>query len=249
MDNIRKRYKFNGYRLDGITNSEILNFLLSLEDKKCNLSGEELIKKFGGLDKAIDFLAKGLFSGKGVTDGSLLSKIVKNLTYLYLREQKNNFKITAEEDILKILKEKGILYLNTEILSIMYLNSKNDFIELEIICEGSFKKISKCKKKKIIDQAFRYNANALILTHNYPSCPDKDNSLNQDQFLVNDFTFICSALEMNLLEYLVMCKECISNNNEECGILNKSQLFELTNFSRSINEDNNPIINRNRCSK
>lgn len=247
MKSIRKRDKFKSCTLDGLTNSEILDYLLSFEDKKCNLSGEELIKKFGGLDKAIDFLAKGLFSGKGVTDGSLLSEIVKNLPYLFLKEQKNNFKITAEEDILKILKEKNIFYHNTEILSVIYLNSKNDFIELEIIYEGSFKKISKCKKK-IIDQAFKYNANALIITHNYPSCPDKDNSLTQDRFLANDFTFICSALEMNLLEYLVLCKECTSNN-KECGILNKSQLFELTNFSRSINEDNNPIINRNKCSK
>lgn len=234
--NLRKRFKQNKYTLDGFLPSEVLDLLLSFEGRKCNLNGEDLIKKFNNVANAIDFLSEGLFHEKikNLSNSSTLSSILKKSIACYLSElsssntRKKLSKIKEEKHILKILKEKQLLYKNFEFFSAMYLNTKNCLIGMELICLGSQKKISKNKIKELLNHAFKYNACSLVFIHNYPKCQCE--SLMQDHLLSNRLENLCSTVDINLLEYLVFCKKCTFNNHKK-NFYNRSKILKVTSLN------------------
>lgn len=166
---LKKRYCESGF--ESFHDYEALELLLSYAIARKDLKplAKDLIKKFKSLKGIMDATIGELEKTGGVgTHTALLLKITKDMATLYLKDRaKDKPQITCTSELLDYCKA-FLGGLKDEQFCVIYLDAQNRIIEIETVQEGIVNQ-AVVYPRKVLENALKQKASAIILVHNHPS--------------------------------------------------------------------------------
>lgn len=203
---LRLREKFNRAGTDALNDYEILELLLTYAIPRRDVKpiAKDLIKNFKSLRGVLDAPMSDLEDLDGIGENAAtLFKLTKELSKLYLKEK------TFNKDVLD--SPKAVMdYLNlalsgerVEKFMALYLNSKNEILEIETLFEGCIDR-SLVSPRKVIELAFKHNAKSIIFVHNHPS---GDPTASKDDITITrDLVNAAKAVDIAVHDHIIVGK-------------------------------------------
>ena len=167
----RLKKKFIESGTDAFHDYESLELLLSyaIPQKDVKPLSKELLHEFGTLKGVIDAEKNSLEKIKGIsTHTAILIKLVKAMGTLYLKEKaREKPQISCTSELLNYCKTY-MGGLKDEKFCVIYLDAQNKITEIEAIEEGIVNQ-AVVYPRKVLENALKQKASAIILVHNHPS--------------------------------------------------------------------------------
>lgn len=199
---LRDRYLERG--LDGFTDTEVLELLLSFGTPRsdCKEPARELLRRFGSLAAVLEAPAAVLQDVRGVgPKNSFAIGFVQSVAGRYLQQRLVGKRyLHSSKDVREYL-EHSMRGLKREILSVIYLDSSHAIIGSEVVAEGTIN-LNTVYPRELVHRAITNHAAALIIAHNHPSGSLKPSP--QDINLTRSLYFICSFLQIQLLDHFII---------------------------------------------
>jgi len=199
---LRDRYLERG--LDGFTDTEVLELLLSFGTPRsdCKEPARELLKRFGSLAAVLEAPAATLQDVRGVgPKNSFAIGFVQAVAGRYLQQRLVGKRyLHSSRDVREYL-EHSMRGLKREIFTVIYLDSSHAIIGSEVVAEGTIN-VNTIYPRELVQRAISNHAAALILAHNHPSGALKPST--QDISLTKSLYFICSFLQIQLLDHFII---------------------------------------------
>jgi DNA repair protein RadC len=169
----RKRLKarFLGTGLDSFQDYEVLELILTytLARKDTKPLARNLLRTFGSLRGIVEAPLEELKKVKGVGEHSaLLFKLIKAASERVLRDRVLQLEdvITSPGEVITYCQSK-MGRLKDEQFRMIYLNTRNQVIDEEVLQEGTVDQ-TVVYPRKVMERALHLKATALILVHNHP---------------------------------------------------------------------------------
>jgi DNA repair protein RadC len=201
---IRSRFiKSNG---KGMSDYEFLELLLTyaIPRKDVKPIAKQLLSSFGSFSGVLDADKKDLEQIKNVGEvSSVLIILVKKLMELYLedvlfdRNVLSSPKMVVDFARLKISGSKDELFL------CIFLNTKNEVIDYDIVQEGTIDQVI-LYPRKLIERAIIHKASGIILIHNHPSGHAEPSS--EDKILTNEIISSAKLFDLRVLDHIIVSK-------------------------------------------
>lgn len=166
---LRKRFAKTGF--EGFHDYEVLEFLLTFLFRQGDVKpiAKALIKHFGSFSKVLDAKPEELKKIKGMGENTALSLVAmrKALAFYF-----SDYAITKQlqlkkmSELINFLKSQ-IADRENEVLFAVFLNAKNDVLQLKELGEGSIGQAS-AFPRRIVEDGLKFKATSLILAHNHP---------------------------------------------------------------------------------
>jgi len=167
----RLKKKFSESGVAAFHDYEVLELLLSyaIPRKDVKPLAKELLREFGTLKGIMDAEKDSLEKVKGVgTNTAILIKLIKEMGILYLKEKaKEKPQITCTRELLDYCKTY-MGGLKDERFCVIYLDAQNRLTDIETIQEGIVNQ-AVVYPRKVLENALKQKASAVILVHNHPS--------------------------------------------------------------------------------
>jgi len=166
---LKKRYTTSG--IDTLQDYEVLELLLfyAIPRRDTKTLAKDLLKKFGSLKKLMDADLKEIEALFGMSSQApLLIRLIKDLGTLYLQEKAMETPQISSTKALLDYCMASMGGLQDEHFSVIFLNAQNRMIKTEVIQEGIVNQAA-VYPRKILENAIKYKASAIILVHNHPS--------------------------------------------------------------------------------
>jgi DNA repair protein RadC len=166
---LRERYKKSG--LNGFHDYEFIELLLTyaIPQRDVKPIAKELILHFGGVRRLFDASLEELTSIKGIGERSaILIKLLKEGSTLYLKDRVKGKEILSSPQHVLDFCHHTLSGERNEKFMVIYLTTKNELIDTEILEEGTINQTA-VYPRKVVEGALRQNASALIFVHNHPS--------------------------------------------------------------------------------
>jgi DNA repair protein RadC len=167
----RLRQKYRAAGMDAFHDYEALELLLSYAIPRGDVkpAAKALLKTFGNIKGVIDADMADLEKIRGVGPASAVAiKLLKDLCALYLKQQaaeKPQIKCTSE---LVNYCKASLGGVRDEQFRVIFLDAQNRIIDVETIQEGIVNQ-AVVYPRKVLENALRQKASAIILLHNHPS--------------------------------------------------------------------------------
>lgn len=200
----RLRDKFNKSGLNGFSDYEIIELLLSLGTprKDCKPPAKEALKRFKTLRGVLEAPSHELQNITGIGPGNVFGiKLVQEVAREYLKEKIIDKPVyTSTQEIFDYLYH-SIRGLKKEVFKVIYLNSQNQIIEIEDLFEGTVNG-SLISPREVIEGAIKHNAASLIFAHNHPSGnPEPSKS---DKELTRNLVYAGKIMQIKVLDHIVI---------------------------------------------
>ena len=166
---LRERYKKSG--LAGFHNYEFIELLLTyaIPQKDVKPLAKELIAHFGGIREIFDASLEELTTIKGLGERTaILFKLLKEGSTLYLKARVKGKEILSSPQLALDFCYHMLSGEKNEKFMVLYLTTKNELIDTEILEEGTINQTA-VYPRKVLEGALKHNASALIFVHNHPS--------------------------------------------------------------------------------
>ena len=167
----RLKKKFTESGTDAFHDYEVLELLLSyaIPQKDVKPLAKDLLREFGTLKGVIDADMSRLEKINGIsTHTAILIKLVKEMGTLYLKEKaREKPQITCTSELLNYCKTY-MGGLKDEQFCVIYLDAQNRITEIEAIEEGIVNQ-AVVYPRKVLENALKQKASAIIMVHNHPS--------------------------------------------------------------------------------
>ena len=167
----RLKKKYIDSALDAFYDYEALEFLLTFAIPRRDVKpvAKALLERFGTLKGVFDADAAELASVSGVgPHAAILIRLVKDLGGRYLREKATEKQqISCTKELLDYCMT-SLGGLKDEHFCVIYLDAQNRIIDVETIQEGIVNQ-AVVYPRKVLENALRRKASAVILAHNHPS--------------------------------------------------------------------------------
>ena len=200
----RLRDRFMERGLEGFTDSEVLELLLSLGTprKDCKNQARELLARFGSFAAVLDAEVDEIRQIKGIgPKNSFALDFTKSVADRYLRQRLNGKSyLKSPQDVIDYLSY-SMRGLKIEVFTVVFLDSSHAIIEAEVVAEGTIN-VNTVYPREIIKQAIRRNAAALVIAHNHPSGVLHPSP--QDIKLTRNLYIVCSMMQLRLLDHLII---------------------------------------------
>jgi len=199
---LRDRFVEKGFA--GFSDAEVLELLLSFGTPRsdCKEPAKELLKKHGSFAKVLEAPVVSLLEVKGVgPKNSFALQFIHAVAGYYLKERlhgKRYLQSSREVGDYLIYSMRG---LKKEVLTVIFLDSSHAIIDSEVVAEGTLN-VNTVYPREIIKRALEYHAAAIILAHNHPSGSLKPSP--QDVKLTSVLSMLCSNMQINLLDHLIV---------------------------------------------
>jgi len=127
------------------------------------------LKTFGSIKGVIDADMEDLEKVRGIgSSSSVALKLVKDLCALYLKQHAmEKPQITCTSELVNYCKA-SLGGVKDEQFRVIFLDAQNRIIDIEIIQEGIVNQ-AVVYPRKVLENALRQKASAIILLHNHPS--------------------------------------------------------------------------------
>ena len=183
---------------------ELLELLLSYSIPRIDLKplAKELIAKYGSITGVLSASTDNLIEHKGVTNYSAaLFQLVRELSSkLFADDVKEKDLFQSPTDALDFAKAK-LAGCRDEVFLVIYVNAKHRMEDFEIINEGTVNQVV-IYPRKVIAQALKSNATALIVVHNHPS--GECDPSGADIRLTESLKKAANAMEIKLLDHMIV---------------------------------------------
>jgi DNA repair protein RadC len=167
----RLKKKFTESGTDAFHDYEALELLLSyaIPQRDVKPLAKDLLREFGTLKGVIDADMSSLEKINGIsTHTAILIKLVKEMGTLYLKEKaREKPQITCTSELLNYCKTY-MGGLKDEQFCVIYLDAQNKITEIEAIEEGIVNQ-AVVYPRKVLENALKQKASAIIMVHNHPS--------------------------------------------------------------------------------
>ena len=166
---LRERFKKSG--LAGFHDYEFIELLLTyaIPQKDVKPLAKELISHFGGIRGIFDASLEELTTIKGLGDRTaILFKLLKEGSSLYLKARVKGKEILSSPQHALDFCHHMLSGEKNEKFMVLYLTTKNELIDTEILEEGTINQTA-VYPRKVVEGALKHNASALIFVHNHPS--------------------------------------------------------------------------------
>lgn len=201
---LRKRFESAG--LDSFLEHEILELLLTycITRKDTKPLAWALLKKFGSLSGVLDATPSELEEVAGIgRQSTVFIKLIRAVMRTYfLEEIKKRKEITTPENVVNFCRA-SLQGEPNEIFEVIYLTTRNAVIGVERLSVGTIDRAS-IAPRKIIEQALKRRAAALIFVHNHPSGEPEPSA--EDRELTETLSQIASPLGIAVLDHIVVGK-------------------------------------------
>jgi DNA repair protein RadC len=206
----RKRIKERFIRegLDSFRDYEVVEFILTyaLARKDTKPLAKRLLKALGSLRGIVEAPLEKLTEVKGLGEHSaILFKLIKEASERYLRDQlllTQNVIASPGELITYCQSKMG--WLKDEQFRMIYLNTRNQVIEEEVLQEGTVDQ-TVVYPRKVMERAIRLKATALILVHNHPGGSPYPSP--EDRELTRTLTQAARNLQIKIHDHLIIGRE------------------------------------------
>jgi DNA repair protein RadC len=200
--------RFSRAGLDSFKDYEVVEFILSysLARKDTKPLAKDLMRVFGSLRVIVEAPVEKLKEVKGLGEHSaLLFKLIKAASERYLRDRviKSQNVITSPGDLLTYCQSK-MGWLKDEQFRMIYLNTRNQVIEEEVLQEGTVDQ-TVVYPRKVMESAIRLKATALILVHNHPGGSPYPSP--EDRELTRTLAQAAKNLQIKVHDHLIIGQE------------------------------------------
>jgi DNA repair protein RadC len=201
MTMLQERFIRSGF--GGLTERETIELLLSLAlpHREARKKAGECIESFANLRGFLSASPREL-ERVGITPPCMLYiKLLHELPAEVLRQRiVEQPSCQSSKDVFNYLNY-SMRDLKHEVLKAIYLNNRNQIIEITDLFEGSLDSIP-IRPRDIVESAINHRATALIFAHNHPAgdpTPSK-----QDKQLTRDLVFVGSILQIKVLDHIII---------------------------------------------
>jgi DNA repair protein RadC len=167
----RLKKKFSESGVAAFHDYEVLELLLSYAIPRQDVKplAKELLNNFGSLKGIMDAGKDSLEKVKGVGGHTaILIRLIKEMGILYLKEKaREKPQITCTSELLDYCKTY-MGGLKDERFCVIYLDAQNRLTDIETIQEGIVNQ-AVVYPRKVLENALKQKASAVILVHNHPS--------------------------------------------------------------------------------
>ncbi len=202
----RLRKRFENAGLESFLEHEVLELLLtySITRKDTKPIAWALLKKFGSLSGVLDATQAELAEVPGIGEQSaVFIRFIRSIMrYYFLEEVKKRKEITTPENVVDFCRA-SLQGEPNEIFEVIYLTTRNTVIGVERIAIGTIDRAS-ISPRKIIEQALKRRAAALIFVHNHPSGEPSPSA--EDRELTESLSRIAAPLGIAVLDHIVVGK-------------------------------------------
>jgi DNA repair protein RadC len=206
----RLRERFLDHGLDGFSDGEVLELLLSFGTprKDCKEPARALLKRFSTFPAVLDAAPVEIQEIKGVgPKNSFALSFVKSVANRYLKQRLNNKSyLRSSADVIDYLTH-SMRGLKIEVFTVLYLDSSHAIIETEVVAEGTIN-VNSVYPREIVKRALQHNAAALVVAHNHPSGSTEPSI--QDRTLTKSLFLVCSMMQIRLLDHIIIGDEHFS---------------------------------------
>lgn len=200
----RLRDKFLDRGLEGFTDTEVLELLLTLGTprKDCKESAKGLIAKFGSLAGVLEAKQVQLEQVKGVgPKNSFALHFVHSVARCYLKQRLNAKKYLQSSLQVADFLIHSMRDLKKEVLMVIFLDASHAIIDSAIIAEGTLTS-NTIHPRELIKAALHHNAAALVIAHNHPSGARKPSK--EDRKLTRNLYLALSLVNIQLLDHFIV---------------------------------------------
>ncbi len=200
----RLRERFLNSGLQGFHDYEVIELLLTLGTprKDCKQAAKDALKKFGSLNAVLEANPKELQEIEGIGPNNIFGlKLSQTVARRYLANRViGKDIITSSEEVLDYLKH-NLRDKNQEVFSVIYLNGRNEIIEMEELFKGSLTS-SAVYPREVIKKVLKQNAAALIFVHNHPSGNLEPS--NEDIKLTQKLKDAAATIDVKVHDHLII---------------------------------------------
>ncbi len=203
----RLRTRFAKTGAEGFQDYELLELLLTyaIPRKDVKPIAKGLIKRFGSIAGVLDASVVELEEVPGLgSTSAVLIRLIKELFGAYLAEQMKERTILASpQHVVDFARVKLAEYPH-EVLMVIYLNTKNEVIDEEIVHEGTVDRTI-VYPRRIVESALAHHAAGLLLVHNHPSGhtePSED-----DRRITHTIIEATRTMDIRIVDHIIVGKE------------------------------------------
>ena len=204
----RLRERFQKVGAEGLHDYELLELLLTyaIPRKDVKPIAKDLITRFGSLSGVLDASPQELEVAPDIGPVSAtLIRLVKDLCGVYLGERMKHRDVLSSPHAVVDFARVKVAGLPHEAFMIIYLNTKNEVIDHEVIHEGTVDR-AVVYPRRVIESALAHHASGLILVHNHPSGhpePSED-----DKRLTRVLMEAARPLDLRVVDHLIVGRDC-----------------------------------------
>ncbi|RKY64161.1 MAG: hypothetical protein DRP99_02640 [Candidatus Latescibacterota bacterium] len=203
----RLRERFRRAGAEGLHDYELLELLLTyaIPRKDVKPIAKDLIQRFGGLSGVLDAGWKELeeVPGMGPTSATLI-RLVKELCGVYLAERMKHRDLLSSPQAAVDFARVKLAGLPYEAFMVIYLNTKNEVIDYEIVHEGTVDKAI-IYPRRIVESALAHHAAGLILVHNHPSGHAEPSE--EDKRLTRTIVEATRTMDIRVVDHIIVGKD------------------------------------------
>lgn len=199
---LRERYMKSG--IAALSEYEIIELLLSLGTprKDVKIPAKELLKKFKTLRGVLDADAEEAKTVKGVGPNNVFGlKFIHDVASEYLKQKSVERPATSSPEAVYDYLKHSMSGLEKEIFKAIYLDAKNNIIEIVDLFEGTVD-TSVVYLREAIKNALRYNAVSIIFAHNHLSGDTKPSE--DDKNITQELVNACELMELRVLDHIII---------------------------------------------
>lgn len=215
MDKINWQNKGKGHRarlrdrflekgVVGFTDAELLEILLTFGTPRsdCKEAARALLKELGSFSAVLDAPGSVLEKIPGVgPKNSFAIRFIHAVASHYLKDKiQGKTYIQSSTEVIDYLSH-SMRGLKKEVFKVVFLDSAHAIIDVETLSQGTLN-VNTVYPREIIAQAIERHAAALILAHNHPSGSLHPSA--QDITLTKNLYFLCSSLQIRLLDHIII---------------------------------------------
>jgi DNA repair protein RadC len=167
----RLKERFLNAGPDALAEYELLELLLSLAISRQDVKplAKALLEKFGSFAGVLDAETKQLLKVEGMGQSSAAAiKLVKESSIIYLKQKSIKRSVISSPEALINYCKAAMTGLRDEEFRVIFLNSKNEIIDDEVLCRGTVDQTA-VYPRKILERSLHHNAASVIFVHNHPS--------------------------------------------------------------------------------
>jgi len=200
----RLRQKFLSHGLDKLTDEECIELLLTLGTPRsdCKQTAREALRRFAGLAGVLEASIEQLQQVPGIGPKNALGlKLVHDVARRFLQARLKGCEfISSSKQVYEYLLH-SLRDLKKEVFKVIFLNGRNEVIQVETLFEGSLTS-SAVYPREVIKSALDHHAAALVFVHNHPSGDPAPSA--QDFTITRDLFLAGRIMSIQVLDHLII---------------------------------------------
>jgi DNA repair protein RadC len=203
-DRLRKRFSKTG--AEGFHDYELLELLLTyaVPRKDVKPMAKELLKRFGSLAGVLDASLEELKKTPRVGSiSATLVRLTREIFGTYLAEKmKKTDLLTSPQSVVDFARVK-LTDFPHEVFMVIFLNTKNEVIDYEIVHEGTVDR-TVVYPRRIIESALTHHASGLLFVHNHPSGHSAPS--DEDKRITRTIIEATRAMDIRVVDHIIVGK-------------------------------------------